>query len=1035
MNHSYRFPASFALLLILIFSIAVYAQGDPRLWDAEGIPLRLGDHLEWLGSSAVNEYGQTCVTWCDAREGYWDVYAQVIAPNGSMLWTNRGVVVNNSIWRQEDPAVIAVNGGWIIAWLDWRYGDRFHYTPATPQCAVFAQKLSMSGERLWADEGVEVHLADDWYVRDASLRLSADQSGGAIIGWREYIPAEGYSFNTQRINGAGALVWAEPITVTTELNWNSDVQTEQDEAGNMLAVWLARVDSTTTGVFAAKITPSGVLPWGEGVNGIRLGSVPGNCLSYDICRDETTDGFYLVWCDRGTGYVDYAFSAQRFDVNGIPQWGDAGVLLFEPDDELYDLIITPNYSGEEQDGFLLSGRKSVPSTSLLVVQKVDASGTRLWGEEGIEVAEMYSYSSWDQPKIQTDFSGGCIAVWSHNVYDSDDGEQGYYLRAARISDSGVPLWGEGGVTIHSHDLGWLFMGIPSYVRNSDYVRAFYQELDYLGYKSISFADGSAITESAAQILPTIHGEGSNPSLIDLENSRIAVLWSDERNGNRLVYFQVIDTLGTPLLEPNGIRLDPDNDALPLSWYSGIHTCGDGNGGFFASATVRNGSIHPIILYHVEFDETMEHSISRFMVTDSARGYDDYFYLTPDGRGGCFVAWGRYTPDFETEMVMQRFNDACEPLWPDPMTLTPSSQLLKLEQTSDGCCIAVYKSEREDIWDVTAMKIDQSGTILWSMELIDNSSYHPAISCQSDGNGGLYFCYDNSNLIENPGIYLQHADANGTPQWPEHGIHVDNDNGWDPNLLFDEQYGLYVVWKDGFGMRAQQIDLNGTMHWAEDGLQLASDYYAVIEDLTFNAEGGLFCLWTQYDVYNSSVLYGMDLNPDGTPASAWWTEGTGNALSTDERYAFNARLAPFHDGTSLIVWEGQVWGEEEYSLNQAKPNFYYYIDLYAQRVAIGENTLDTDAAPRSVPITYSLHQNYPNPFNPSTTISFTIPQAGSTALVVYDLLGRTVETIMDRQIPAGNYHILWNAEALPSGVYFYRLTSGDFMDTKKTVLLK
>ena len=135
MNYSYRCLACFATLLILFSSVSVFAQEDPRLWDAEGVPLRLGDHLEWFGSSAVNEYGQTCVTWGDAREGYWDIYAQVIAPNGSQIWANRGVVVNNAIWRQEEPAVIAVDDGWIIVWMDWRYGDRFHYGSTTPQSA------------------------------------------------------------------------------------------------------------------------------------------------------------------------------------------------------------------------------------------------------------------------------------------------------------------------------------------------------------------------------------------------------------------------------------------------------------------------------------------------------------------------------------------------------------------------------------------------------------------------------------------------------------------------------------------------------------------------------------------------------------------------------------------------------------------------------------------------------------------------------------------------------------------------------------
>jgi len=88
-----------------------------------------------------------------------------------------------------------------------------------------------------------------------------------------------------------------------------------------------------------------------------------------------------------------------------------------------------------------------------------------------------------------------------------------------------------------------------------------------------------------------------------------------------------------------------------------------------------------------------------------------------------------------------------------------------------------------------------------------------------------------------------------------------------------------------------------------------------------------------------------------------------------------------------------------------------------------------------PEEFSLLQNYPNPFNPSTNISFTITEAGFTSLKVYDVLGNKVATIINEEKPAGEYEIKFNADGLISGIYFYRLKAGNFIETKKMILIK
>ena len=90
---------------------------------------------------------------------------------------------------------------------------------------------------------------------------------------------------------------------------------------------------------------------------------------------------------------------------------------------------------------------------------------------------------------------------------------------------------------------------------------------------------------------------------------------------------------------------------------------------------------------------------------------------------------------------------------------------------------------------------------------------------------------------------------------------------------------------------------------------------------------------------------------------------------------------------------------------------------------------------SQPEEYSLSQNYPNPFNPSTKIKYSIPHSSNVTIKVFDILGNEIETLIGEEKPAGTYEINFDASNLPSGVYFYRLKAGSFVETKKMVLMK
>jgi photosystem II stability/assembly factor-like uncharacterized protein len=109
----------------------------------------------------------------------------------------------------------------------------------------------------------------------------------------------------------------------------------------------------------------------------------------------------------------------------------------------------------------------------------------------------------------------------------------------------------------------------------------------------------------------------------------------------------------------------------------------------------------------------------------------------------------------------------------------------------------------------------------------------------------------------------------------------------------------------------------------------------------------------------------------------------------------------------------------------------FILLYADL----SNISDVNKNDNNIPLKYYLSQNHPNPFNPTTLINYQLPISGHVILKVYDMLGKEIAKLVDEEKIAGDYKVTFNGSNLSSGVYFYRMTAGDFVQTKKIILLK
>jgi subtilisin family serine protease len=177
------------------------------------------------------------------------------------------------------------------------------------------------------------------------------------------------------------------------------------------------------------------------------------------------------------------------------------------------------------------------------------------------------------------------------------------------------------------------------------------------------------------------------------------------------------------------------------------------------------------------------------------------------------------------------------------------------------------------------------------------------------------------------------------------------------------------------------------------------------------------------------------------STATETNNYGFAIERQLRSSDHAASAPANGEWMTI---GFVAG----SGTTAAPHEYSYVDRYRSSATAVYRLKQTDKDGRFTyskevevasqvlrPSTVSLAQNYPNPFNPTTNIGFSIPSAALVRLSVFDVLGREVAIVVNRQMDPGSYTETWNASGVPSGVYFYRLEAGSHQEIKKLMVQK
>jgi hypothetical protein len=608
------------------------------------------------------------------------------------------------------------------------------------------------------------------------------------------------------------------------------------------------------------------------------------------------------------------------------------------------------------------------------------------------------------PRIVSDGYGGAIIVW-------EDHAAGYRIVAQRIDAMGRPLWGDQGVIV--------------------------------------------CDETGEQSDPLVVADGSGGAI---------ALWGDDRDGDRDIYGQRLDSSGTIQWAAAGAGIvTGDGDQ-----YLECMIPGEGGGAIVAWTDWGDGfSDIKVFVQRIDNGGALLWTASGVSVSNAA-GNQEEPCIAPNGSGGAIVTWqdSRSGSDIYAQAVTSSGSVAWD-VGGAVVCAASEGQYapVMVSDRAGGAVVAWTDYRRGDFHsDVYAQRIDGAGAALWTaggVSVCAASGDQWSEAMCEDGSGGAIIAWADDRSSGDD-VYAQRVDANGARLWTLNGVPVCAASGsqWYIRIVSDSAAGAIVSWVDSrsgvpsnYDIYVQRIGSSGLALWTPNGVPVctAADDQSDAEPVG-DGEGGAFLVWEDrrsgnYDIYGARVdsdgdpvatlLSSYSIALDGLRPRVTWTliEQPGNRRffvlrSIDDRISFvelACAAVTVEEHTCSFLDTGCEPGAD----------CIYRVEMLDE----GERTFLLEAGPIHVPaLGFRLLQNHPNPFNPSTTIEYVLPAASWVLITVYDTRGRLVARLADEDQQAGPHAIVWNGldtsgTPLPSGVYFYRLEAGKLTQTRKMIILR
>ena len=363
------------------------------------------------------------------------------------------------------------------------------------------------------------------------------------------------------------------------------------------------------------------------------------------------------------------------------------------------------------------------------------------------------------------------------------------------------------------------------------------------------------------------------------------------------------------------------------------------------------------------------------------------------------------------------------------------------------------------YDYLTIKYNSNGVQQWAVPYDNNGGTDLAKSLAFDPVYNRIYVTGSSN----GDIVTICYNSSGVQQWL-----ANYDSGIGKDIAVYYQQGVFVTGQSGSNIITLKYTTNGTQSWVTDGgagsgssiglyPKSSGEYYCCIMDvfvtgeystsyygrtIKYNNRGTQIWL-ADYATYGSSFVdLGIDANENiyvtGLSGDSRYLTVKYNSAGVQQWY--NHYSGPGEDPASIAdAIAVDTYGNSfitgmHFEVSTVQAAFYTTLK-YTSSGGDNFTTLFNNNGNLNKPETFSLSQNYPNPFNPVTNIIYSIPVNGLVCLTVYNMLGQEVTKLVNENKHAGSYNVTFDGTNLSSGIYFYDITAGDYMERKKMVLLK
>jgi len=396
-------------------------------------------------------------------------------------------------------------------------------------------------------------------------------------------------------------------------------------------------------------------------------------------------------------------------------------------------------------------------------------------------------------------------------------------------------------------------------------------------------------------------------------------------------------------------------------------------------------------------------------------FNDQAYSVRQTTDGGYIVAG-YTESFGVgygNFYLVKTNSQGNTLWMRTYGGSDREGASSVQQTTDGGYIVVGYTESFSTGysDIYLVKTNTDGDTLWT-HTYGGSQFESAYSVQQTADGGYIVAGHTSSFgAGDHDFYMMKTNSQGDTLWTRTYGGTGDDKAFSVKETADEGYIAAGYFSHSFSdhdLYLVKTDSQGDTLWTRTyGGSDGEGAFSVQETL----DGGYIAGGYTESFGADDDIYLVKTDSQG---DTLWTRTYGGSL-----YDVGNSVDQTSDGGFIVAGYTDSFGAGN-------------ADFYLVRLG-AESSLSPISL--SLPTRYSLHPNYPNPFNLSTRITYDLPTTSPVTLEIFDLLGRRVATLAKGMQPTGTYSILFDGSSLPSGLYFYRLHAGTFIQTQKMILLK